>query len=234
MSDAFRGGRTDGRRLNAVVYDVIRERLLTGQWEGGEMIPIDAIKAELGISKQPVMEALRRLSVDGLVEVVPQVGCRVSAYPLEQAIDFFNVFATTEAEIASIAVLRHTPRELERLREANRRLESAIDAEGEPQAQLYLVYNREFHSVVQDMTHSPILLRTSARMWDLCDLLIATAGKGAALASELRERCTEHDRIIDAMATGDREAARAEMHAHIVRNIPMLEKMSEQRVSHGR
>jgi DNA-binding GntR family transcriptional regulator len=227
MSEALRLGRTDGRRLNAVVYDVVRERLLTGQWASGEVIPIDAIKAELGVSKQPVMEALRRLSVDGLVEVVPQVGCRVAEYPLREAIDFFGVFATTEAEIASIAVLRHTPEELVRLRDANRRLAAAIDDEAGPQANRYLSFNREFHGIIQDMTHSPILLRTSTRMWDLCDLLIATAQKGASLASEVRERCADHDRIIEAIAAGDQDAARAEMHGHIARNIPMLERMPQ-------
>ncbi|MGO2750847.1 MAG: GntR family transcriptional regulator [Pseudoclavibacter sp.] len=227
MSDAFREGRRDGRRLSAVVYDTIREKLLTGQWEGGEVIPVDSIKAELGVSKQPVMEALRRLSVDGLVDVVPQVGCRVAKYPLEEAVDFFNVFATTEAEIAAIAVLRHTPQQLARLREANRRLADAIDSSGTPQADLYLVHNREFHSIVQEMTHSPVLFRTSSRMWDLSDLLIASARKGAALATEIHDRCVEHDRIIDAVANGDQEAARREMHAHIVRNTPMLERISQ-------
>jgi DNA-binding GntR family transcriptional regulator len=56
---------------------------------------------EFGGSKQPVMEALRRLSGDGLIEILPQVGSRV-ATPRDVS-DFDVMFGGFEGTIAGVA-----------------------------------------------------------------------------------------------------------------------------------
>ena len=66
--------RRTGGPLNHAVYDMLRERLLEGRYPAGTRLPTDDLRAELGVSKQPVMEALRRLAADGVVQIVPQVG----------------------------------------------------------------------------------------------------------------------------------------------------------------
>jgi hypothetical protein len=66
--------RRAGGPLNQAVYDVLRERLLEGRYPAGTRLPTDDLRSELGVSKQPVMEALRRLAADGMVQIVPQVG----------------------------------------------------------------------------------------------------------------------------------------------------------------
>jgi DNA-binding GntR family transcriptional regulator len=45
------------------------------------------------VSKHPVIEALRFLSADGLVEIVPQVGSTAMTYSLQDVADFFEMFA---------------------------------------------------------------------------------------------------------------------------------------------
>jgi len=60
-------------RLNHVVYDQIKERLMEGRYAAGERLSAETLRVEFGVSKHPLMEALRRLSSDGLVEIVPQV-----------------------------------------------------------------------------------------------------------------------------------------------------------------
>ena len=67
--------RRTGGPLNHAVYDLLKERLLEGHYPAGTRLPTDDLRLELGVSKQPVMEALRRLSADGMIEIVPQVGC---------------------------------------------------------------------------------------------------------------------------------------------------------------
>jgi hypothetical protein len=46
----------------------------------------------LDVSKQPIMDALRRLASDGLVEIIPQVGCRIPVHEPQDVTDFFAVF----------------------------------------------------------------------------------------------------------------------------------------------
>jgi DNA-binding GntR family transcriptional regulator len=214
----------NGRRRGELVYDALRERLLAGRWGAGEPILIEEVKTEFGVSKQPVMDAIRRLSAAGLLEVIPQVGCRVPSYPANEAADFFRLFAAAESEVTSIAANRASDTQLQRLVSINRRIGEALEDLAGQRTATYMTLNREFHGTIQDMCQSPILGRTSSQMWDMCDLLIMTAGQGNPIAAEIHERYEEHERIIHALRDRDESAARNEMHAHIIRNVPMLSR----------
>jgi len=84
--------RRTGGPLNHAVYDLLKERLLEGDYAAGTRLPTDDLRLQLGVSKQPVMEALRRLSADGMIEIVPQVGCLVTGYDLHEIEDFYLGF----------------------------------------------------------------------------------------------------------------------------------------------
>src|SRR5258708_6127537 len=113
MAGASRGQyATNGRRLGAYVYDTVKERLLDGQWRAGEFIGVEALRPELEVSKQPVMEAWRGLAGDDLVEIIPQVGCGVPIYPPAEMADFFKLFASLESEAATIAAARRSESEI--------------------------------------------------------------------------------------------------------------------------
>ena len=69
-----------GQRLGLVLLDELKQRLLAGRYPVGSRISIEEVKAEFGVSKQPVMDAMRRLEATGIVQIVPQSGCRVAHY----------------------------------------------------------------------------------------------------------------------------------------------------------
>ncbi len=212
-------------RRSSLAYDIIKERLLEGQWAAGEHISIAALKTELGVSKQPIMDAVRRLSAEGLVDVIPQVGCRVPVFTMDETVDFFNIFASLEAEATAVAARRRTGEQVDALLLLNQKIRGLADI-SDPIGRIhgYLMFNRRFHRVILEMSHSSVVLRLSSRMWDVCDLLINTQGRSRPLADEIIERHGDHERIISALSEVDVGVARAEMHAHITRNIAMLEK----------
>ena len=145
--------------------------------------PPRALRGEFGVSKQPVMEALRRLSGDGLVEIVPQVGSRVAALrDRARWSDFFVMFGGFEGTIAGIAALRRTDAQLARARPHLRADRRPCGRATDPaeRAHGYRVWNRRFHQAIHDMAHSRIMAETSRRMWDLSDFLINTTGCPAA------------------------------------------------------
>ena len=106
------------------MYDQLKERLLEGRYEAGERVSAEVLRLEFGVSKQPVMEALRRLSGDGLMEIVPQVGSRVARYDLREVEDFYVVFGGFEGTIAGIAALRRTDEQLDILDEVSQRIDA--------------------------------------------------------------------------------------------------------------
>jgi DNA-binding GntR family transcriptional regulator len=190
--------------------------LLEGRYAAGARLSVEDIRLQFGVSKQPVMEAMRRLASDGLVRITPQVGCEVASYePLEVA-DFFRLFGSFEAAIAEVAAERRTAQQLEALDEVSRRVEALADvADPVQRVHAYRLLNREFHGVIHEMAQSTIMIEVSQRMWDLSDFLINTTGLAKGMDTGLDRRQQDHDRIRDALAAGDGAAARREMELHI-------------------
>ena len=190
------------------------------------------------MSKQPVMEALRRLSADGMIEIVPQVGCLVTGYDPHEIEDFYLGFGGFEGTIAGIAALRRTDRQLTELDADLRphRCAAGRTRHRRPLPRLPRL-NRRFHHAIDAMAHSRVMTETSRRMWDLSDFLINTAGVPQPLSSALDDRHADHERIRAALHAGDQRRARAEMERHIVthRLQPATgARVAEHRPSHRR
>ena len=212
-----------GSRLNDAVYDELKERLMDGRYAAGERVSAETLRLEFGVSKQPVMEALRRLSSDGLMEIVPQVGCRVTRYDLQEVADFYVMFGGFEGTIAGIAALRRTGGQLTALDEVSERIDALRrEADAAVRSHGYRIWNRRFHEVIHEMAHSRIMAETSRRMWDLSDFLINTTGVRQPLSSALDERHADHEGIRAALHAGDQAQARAEMERHIVGTVVVI------------
>ncbi|MBL4837927.1 MAG: GntR family transcriptional regulator [Kordiimonadaceae bacterium] len=72
------------------VYEYVKDNLLEDAYRNLERIPIEKIAKELGVSRQPVMDAIKRLSAEGFIEIIPQVGSRLRQYSSRDVLDFFN------------------------------------------------------------------------------------------------------------------------------------------------
>lgn len=214
---------SSGKRLAPLIYDAIKDRLLEGGFPSGSRLPVEALKVEYGVSKQPIMEALRRLAADGLVEIIPQVGCRVPVYEAPDVADFFSVFGGMEGAVAGVAAQRCTDRQLDELVAVNAEIaELGQDRDPTVRAHGYRVLNRRFHALIHEMAHSPVVAEISRRMWDMSDLLINTSGIPQPLASAVSGRHDDHERIIGALRDHDTSNARREMEAHIVGTVEVI------------
>jgi DNA-binding GntR family transcriptional regulator len=212
-----------GTRLAPRIYDVVKERLLEGGYQAGQRLAVEALKSEFGVSKQPIMDALRRLESDGLVEIIPQVGCRVPIYGPQDVEDFFAVFGGMEGAVAGVAAQRYSLVQLDQLVTVNRNIEHlAGNPDPTVRAHRYRVLNREFHATIHTMAHSPVVSEISRRMWDMSDLLINTCGVPQPLASAVSGRHEDHEHIIDALRERDHKRARSEMEAHIVGTVAVI------------
>lgn len=213
-----------GQRLGKVVLDELRERLLSGHYPVGSRISIEDVKAEFGVSKQPVMDAMRRLEATGVVEIVPQSGCRVAHYSVQEIKDFFNLFGRFEGEIAAAAAARRSDAQLAEMDAAWQRIED-LEHLGQPEdrSRGYRYTNREFHLVIHRMSHSRVMADLSERMWDLSDFFINTIGGARPLSDSLHERNHDHDVIRTAIRSGNSDLARVAMETHIVSTVALFE-----------
>jgi DNA-binding GntR family transcriptional regulator len=202
--------------MSAQVYELLKGRLVSGEFAPESWIRVESLKVEYGVSKQPIMDALRMLNADGLVEIIPQVGCQVASYTATEIADFFSMFGGIEGSIAAAAATRATREQLEELRRISGQIAQLRDlTDSSQRSQTYLSLNREFHATIYAMANSRIMTELSQRMHDLSDFLINTSGAPGALSGALNDRHDDHERIIEALTQGDAESARALTHTHI-------------------
>jgi DNA-binding GntR family transcriptional regulator len=212
-----------GQRLGQVLLDELKERLLSGRYPAGSRISIEDVKTEFGVSKQPVMDAMRRLEATGLVQIVPQSGCRVAAYTRQEILDFFNLFGRFEGEIAAAAATRRTDAQLVQLDQVWQRiadLESSKDTTARSRGYRFL--NREFHLVIHQMAHSRVMAELSERMWDMSDFFINTIGGAEHLSQAVADRNHDHDVIRSSIRSRSVEVARVAMQSHIVETVGLF------------
>lgn len=222
LSEIASTGRS-GQRLGSIVLDELKERLLDGKYSAGSRISIEELKAEFGVSKQPVMDALRRLESIGIVEIIPQSGCRVAQYSGQEVRDFYHLFGSFEGKIAAAAAERRTDRQVTALHAAWQRIED-LESTPNPAARShgYRFLNRDFHLVIHQMAHSQIMAQLSERLWDMSDFFISTVGGAQPISDALHERNHDHDVIRDAITSKNLKVAEVAMESHIVGTLDIF------------
>ena len=206
-----------GQRLSLVLLDELKQRLLAGRYPVGSRISIEEVKAEFGVSKQPVMDAMRRLEATGIVQIVPQSGCRVAYYSTQEIRDFFNLFGRFEGEIAAAAAARRSDAQLIELDDAWQRIADLEELDHPQQrSHEYRILNREYHLVIHRMSQSRVMATLSERMWDLSDFLVTTVGGVQQLSKSIHDRNHDHDVIRTAIRSQNPDVARAAMESHII------------------
>jgi DNA-binding GntR family transcriptional regulator len=217
-SNSRRGGLTEA------AYAHVKGMLVEGQLTDQEWFPIDAIAATLGASRQPVMDALRRLAVEGFVEIVPQVGCRPRRADLQEVRDFFHFFAEGEALIAELAAQRANAEEVFSMRLISAQIGALAQQSGkvDHQGDMYRRMNRQLHAEMRKAARTPILAEIVESLGDRSDFFLASH-KDEVFALNLGAAHAEHEAIIDAIDAGNAEEAREAMKHHIFATERRLE-----------
>lgn len=104
------------RTLREVVADEIRGMIRSGELRPGDRLLEDKLAERLGVSRNPVREALRALENTGLVEVRPRRGAHVATLDPQRAVELLELRANLEAFAAQLAADRRTPEELAEIR----------------------------------------------------------------------------------------------------------------------
>jgi DNA-binding GntR family transcriptional regulator len=141
------------------VYDVLRERILAGELEGGARLHQENLSAQLGVSRTPVREALTRLAAEGLVELLPNRGARVAAVTLADIRAAFEARLGIEPFTARLAAERCTPATVKTLRAAIGEQQRART----PRTTYKAI--RKYHLTIVEAAGNPHLVRFAETLW---------------------------------------------------------------------
>lgn len=205
------------RSLADHVYDELKGMLFESRFAPGDWIPVDEVAGELNVSRQPVMDAVKRLAIEGFVVVVPQVGCKVREYSGDEIHEFFDLFAEGEAVVAELAAKRATADDVVKLQIMSGQIEqlSSLKLGKFDLARVYRGLNRTLHSEIRRIARSAPVTEIVEAMGDRSDFFVATSGR-PMFAETLTAAQTEHLEIIAAISKGNASAARDAMRRHVL------------------
>lgn len=197
---------------NAVdrVVEFIRGGIESRRYAPGYRLVESDLTAELGVSRGPVREALRRLAAERLVELIPNRGALVRRLALREALELLQIRIAVETLAVELAC--------ERAKQESVRVQFQKDIEGiwrdapRTDASAYLEENNRFHQAIARASGNEQLIHLS-RQLQFPLILYQTR---AALTSKDIERSIQHHRqIARAIMTGDGESASGIIKKHI-------------------
>ena len=115
------------RPLSQTVADWLAQRIITGETAPGERLTEPRIAELAGVSRSPVREALRILAGEGLVEITPRHGARVTHVGVRDAQELYACRLLLEPRCAYEAVEAITPAGVAQLDAIRAAMEAAAD-----------------------------------------------------------------------------------------------------------
>ena len=186
--------------LRQAVYDALAEMIASGTLEPGQHLVESELAEQLGVSRQPVREALQRLAADGWVELRPAYGAFVHVPTAEEVVQLLGVRSALEAYAAREAAQHATAEQVARLRELQAAGEAALAADD---TAALVSANAELHAylgrisgnrvLAELLTHLdrrvrwyylPIARPRGAEAWHEHEVLIAAIGDGDPASAE--------------------------------------------------
>ena len=190
-------------------YFAIRHLIVTLELPPGSPLREPELTERLGIGRTPVREALRRLSLERLVDVFPRRGMVVTTVDIRDLARLCEVRAVLEPEAARLAAERATRADLEQINALRAELEEGRRSDD----RVLIDLDERIHRTIYRATHNQLLEETlewyythALRIWMLA--LDQTPELGAAVQ--------EHRELLDAVARGNGQRASALMLAHVL------------------
>lgn len=204
---------SDKYSLRGKVYDRIRTDILEGVYKDYEELKEATLGEKMGVSRTPVREALRQLELEGLVEIVPNKGARVTGITKKDMDDIYQIRYLLEGLSARWATEHITEEQLEKMEEVLYLTE--FHAQKGNYAQVYEL-DSQFHELLYEASGSKILNNI------LSDFhMYVTRVRKISLASRSRSKNStdEHRAILNAIKERDADKAEEFAHAHVKRTI---------------
>ena len=202
--------------LRQAVYDTLAEMIASGALKPGQHLVESELAEHLGVSRQPIREALQRLAADGWVELRPAYGAYVHTPTPEEVAQLLGVRAVLEAYSAREAAQHATAESMTRLRELYQAGLAALVADNES---VLATANSDLHSFIVQMSGNKVLaeliLQVERRVRWYYTPIARPRGK---------EAWQEHEELIRAIGDGDAAGAEQLMRAHTERTTEFYRK----------
>jgi len=195
--------------LRDVVFNTLRNAILTGELQPGERLMEIKLADKLGVSRTPIREAIRKLELEGLVVNTPRKGAEVANISSEDLRDVLEVRRSLEALAIDLACDKITDEELDSLADNIETFRNSITTEGMTQIASLDV---GFHDIIYKATGNKRLVQMLNNLREQMYRYRLEYIKDHESWTRLM---TEHTAIYEAIKRRDKTSAKEAILAHI-------------------
>lgn len=195
--------------LRDVVFEHLREAIVEGRLKPGQRLMEVQLAEQLGVSRTPVREAIRKLELEDLVVMIPRKGAYVANMSLKDIIDLLEIRASLEGLAAYLAAERITDEDIKKLELISEELEESIN---ELDIESLLKKDVEFHECIFKCTNNKKLHQLINSLWEQVYRFRVTYVSDYDSTINIIE---EHKMILDAIKRRDSELAKQYAMKHI-------------------
>ena len=195
--------------LRDVVFNTLRQAILRGELKPGERLMEIQLANKLGVSRTPIREALRKLELEGLVNMVPRKGAEVADITEKSLRDVLEVRKALEELSVQLACEKITEEEIEELKRVAERFKDTLD---DQDVTKIAEADVAFHDVIYTATDNQklILLLNNLRE-QMYRYRVECLKKEEAYPQLI----AEHEELIDNISKRNKEEATRIMCEHI-------------------
>jgi DNA-binding GntR family transcriptional regulator len=204
------------RSLPEVIYEDVRERILSGRLGPGQPVRQDALAFDLGVSKIPLREALTRLEHDGLITANPRRGYEVKPMTAAEAEEVFDLRLSVEPAAAALGARHADDADRAAARMAMEALDAELDADGPNVPAL----NRGFHLAMVAPARRPLTTALVDRLHTLAERYVRAHLQPEGRSSRARR---EHAELLSAWCAGRADEVEAGVSEHILATLRDLQ-----------
>lgn len=215
-------GPIERRALHDELAEHLRRAIVHGEFEPGERISEKALCEQFGVSRTPIREALKILSVEGLVQLNPNRGASVTALTRQDLEEAFPVMGALEALAGELAARNATDAQIARMHTLQARMVS-MHKKGDRRG--YFRVNEEIHQLILTAADNSYLIRLMRAV----SAQVRRARYHANLSPDRwATAVAEHEQILKAFANRDGARLSRLLKDHLANKLAALLSAMEQ------
>lgn len=208
----------DLKTREQVAYEALRQAVIAGKWKPGESLVISRIALDMGISRIPVTNAVKRLASEGFLRVRPHQEAVVAPLIPAEIREIYLMRAALESLAAAEAAANIASHDLADIRRLNEEIRTVSTAPSSTIEQIRTV-DKAFHARIREVANLPHLSQTLQNYADQCEYYRACLLDQHHFASPTPEG---HQPLIDALESGDTEELQSLMKDHVLLGMHLI------------
>ena len=212
--------------LREMVYEELKMQILKGSIIPGTRMMEVELAEEMGVSRTPIREAIRKLEKEGLVTIEPRRGAYASMISTEDMVEILEVRQDLEGLAAYFAANRMTDEQMAELKEVSNNYNEAVKR---GKMEDMIKYDTRFHHIIVESGRNKILVQMIEQLQELVLRFRYIYYDNFRRAENMPD---EHEAIVAAISEGNADKARAAADIHIdrLKELVMKEGVQQRHV----